>query len=130
MTIAKDGPQLPSVQVADALRSELRAGRKDEYAPGKKLSSIRELAERFGIAQETVKRALATLREEGLIFSVPNRGYFVTDPDRHNVSVADREDVHEAIAALRSELGELAVRVADLERLTGSADSRTEHNDG
>ena len=37
-----------------------------------------ELADETGLAPATVKRALRLLREEGLVFSVPGRGTFIT----------------------------------------------------
>ncbi|QNA74189.1 winged helix-turn-helix transcriptional regulator [Streptomyces sp. So13.3] len=121
MTIAKDGPRLRSVQVADELRKELDAGK---YVPGKKMPSIKDLAERFDVAEETVKKGLATLREERRIFSVPNRGHFVVDPDSEaGEATAGREDVLELISALRSEVRELNTRVAQLEERIDSGDA-------
>jgi DNA-binding GntR family transcriptional regulator len=121
MTIAKDGPRLPSAQVADALRTELEEGK---YAPDKKLPSIKALADRFGIAEETVKKGLATLREEGLIFSVPNRGHFAVGSEGAKGAItAGREDLSRSIDALRSELQKLSARVAKLERKPDSSDA-------
>ncbi|MFJ2632730.1 GntR family transcriptional regulator [Streptomyces sp. NPDC087422] len=121
MTITKDSPRLPSAQVADTLREELEAGL---YPPDKKLPSIKALATRFGIAEETVKKGLATLREEGRIFSVPNRGHFAVGSERTDAgSAVDREDLGESIAVLRSELQKLSDRVAKLEGSSGSGDA-------
>ncbi|WP_327290768.1 winged helix-turn-helix domain-containing protein [Streptomyces sp. NBC_01198] len=121
MTIAKDGPRLPSVQVADALRKELQEG---AYAPEEKLPSIKALADRFGIAEETVKKGLATLRTEGLIFSVPNRGHFAVGSDRESdAAVNSPDDVRESIDALRSEVQKLSARVAQLEKKSDPGDA-------
>ena len=64
------------VQVADALREEIRAG---EYRPGDRLPSERELVERFRVSVNTVRAALVQLRTEGLVESHRGRGVFVTD---------------------------------------------------
>lgn len=117
MSLQTDDPRTPSVQAADALRADIEKG---VYGPGKKLPSIRELADRFGIAAETVKRALALLVEERKIFSVPNRGYFVVDPTRDDVAgMPASGDVLKKLNAMHSELRALAARVAELEKRSG-----------
>jgi DNA-binding transcriptional MocR family regulator len=58
--------------VADALRTDMKHGR---IRPGQKLDSVRQLADRFRISPTTVQRALAVLREEGLV-STTRRGSF------------------------------------------------------
>ena len=37
-----------------------------------------ELVEEFEVARTTARRAVAVLRDEGLIYTVPNRGSYVT----------------------------------------------------
>jgi DNA-binding FadR family transcriptional regulator len=54
------------VRIADELRKDIAAER---YAVGEALPSIAKLGERFGAAGATIERALAVLREEGLIMS-------------------------------------------------------------
>lgn len=120
MSLETDDPRTRAAQAADALRSEITAG---TYGPGQKLPSIRELTERFGIAAETVKRALATLIEERRIFSVPNRGYFVVDPARNDAAAPADGDVLQRVNALHSELRSLAARVAELEKRSDSGDA-------
>ncbi|MFJ5608414.1 winged helix-turn-helix domain-containing protein [Streptomyces sp. NPDC093221] len=121
MTIAKDGPQLPSVQVAEALREKLKAG---TYAPDEKLPSIKALAADFGVAEETVKKSLATLRAEGLIIPVPNRGHFAVGSNgTGNPNAADRRDLSGSIDVLRSEIQKLTERVAKLEARADSNDA-------
>ena len=73
MKIDPDSPQHPYVQLAGLLRERITAGK-----VGPRVPSIMELADETGLAPATVKRALRLLREEGLIFSVPGRGTFVT----------------------------------------------------
>ena len=50
------------------------------------LLSARLLAEKFGISRTTVMTALATLRQEGYLFSHPGKGFF-TNPDSRFMDV-------------------------------------------
>lgn len=72
--VIADDPRLPYVQVADMLRSDIRAGR---LVPGGRFPSARELQERFGIANSTAQNATRRLKEEGLVYAVKGRGAFV-----------------------------------------------------
>ena len=70
----------PYQHAADAIRDDIRAGR---LKPGEQLPSLRELQERFNIANMTMRAALNLLREEGLIYTIQGRGSFVADvPDQ------------------------------------------------
>jgi GntR family transcriptional regulator len=64
------------VQVADALREEIRGGK---YGPGDRLPSERELVEMFRVSVNTVRAAVVQLRTEGLVESHRGRGVFVAD---------------------------------------------------
>lgn len=61
--------------IATELRGDLSEGR---YAPGTKLPTEAELAERFGVNRHTVRHALSHLVEEGLIRTRRGAGAFVT----------------------------------------------------
>jgi DNA-binding GntR family transcriptional regulator len=65
-------PDWPKQQVADQLRAKIESGEMGPLLP-----SIMKLAELTGTSAMTVQRALAILKEEGLIYSVPGRGTFV-----------------------------------------------------
>ncbi len=106
MPLATDDPRPKSVQIADALREDIKRGR---FAPGAKLPTRKELAARFEVASQTVQNGLDILRAEGLIFSAGNRGVFVSK-DR-NPNEADTD----VITELRSQVQELAERVTALE---------------
>lgn len=67
-------PKWPKQQIADLLRSRIEAG---EYGP--KLPSIVTLSHDLGVSQMTVFRAIAILKDEGLLHSVPGLGTFVTE---------------------------------------------------
>ncbi|MFI6257609.1 GntR family transcriptional regulator [Micromonospora zamorensis] len=69
-----DDPKQASQQIANKLRAAILTRR---LAPGDKLPSQPELATRYGVARETVKRALDLLRAERLIVSRQGSGAFV-----------------------------------------------------
>ena len=46
--------------------------------PGDKMPSCREFAVEIGVNHKTVERAYGELMKEGLIESIPKKGYFVT----------------------------------------------------
>ncbi len=85
---------LPSRRVADALRARI-----EDLAPGDRLPSVRALVTEHGVASATASRALALLREEGLVESVPRVGTVVAarTASRRRVrprgAGPDREDV-------------------------------------
>lgn len=65
----------PYRRVADELRAEIvESGR---LGPGEFLPSENELAERHGVTRATVRKAIALLRSDGLVFSEQGRGTFV-----------------------------------------------------
>nr|WP_173057294.1 winged helix-turn-helix domain-containing protein [Phytohabitans houttuyneae] len=69
-----DDPRQASAQIAAKLRAAILTRR---LAPGDKLPSQPEIAARYGVARETVKRALEALRAERLIVSRQGSGAFV-----------------------------------------------------
>jgi len=62
-------------QLADTLREEILA----KYKPGGRLPSVNALAERFGVSPLTLRIALVTLSEEGLLDRRPGSGCYVKD---------------------------------------------------
>ena len=66
----------PSQQVAASLRERISSG---AFAPGSKLPSIVNLSAEYKTSTGTIQKALAVLRAEGLIVSVPNYGTFVAE---------------------------------------------------
>lgn len=59
----------------DALQADIAAGR---YAPGDRLPTEAQLAQRFGVNRHTVRRALAALADAGLVHARRGAGVFVT----------------------------------------------------
>src|SRR5690242_19167805 len=66
----------PYQHAADELRREIKQGR---FKPGQQMPSVRELQERFKVANMTARSALNVLRDEGLIYTIHGRGSFVAD---------------------------------------------------
>lgn len=69
----RDG-DLAYMRVADDIARRITSG---ELAPGARLRAERELAEYYEVAYGTVRRAMAVLRERGLIETIQGRGTFV-----------------------------------------------------
>lgn len=69
-----DDPRQASQQIANMLRAAILTRK---LAPGDKLPSQPELANRYGVARETIKRALEALRNERLIVTRQGSGAFV-----------------------------------------------------
>lgn len=59
-------------QSADIIAARIAAGQYAVNLPGE-----RDLAEEFGVADITMRHAMAILRERGLIVSIHGRGTFV-----------------------------------------------------
>ena len=71
-------------EVADHLALRIDAGRLDDppagaLAPGARLAGERDLAEEYGVAVETARRAVRELRDRGLVVTLPAKGTFVTE---------------------------------------------------
>ncbi|MFI5953790.1 winged helix-turn-helix domain-containing protein [Cryptosporangium sp. NPDC051539] len=69
-----DDPKQASQQIANKLRAAILTGK---LQAGERLPSQPDLASRYGVARETVKRALDVLRTERLVISRQGSGVFV-----------------------------------------------------
>jgi DNA-binding transcriptional regulator YhcF (GntR family) len=76
MSLDPDDPRPPYQQVANALRAAILTRK---LAPGEKLPSGNELAQRYGVARMTIQQAIRLLRDEGLIVSRQGSGVFVRE---------------------------------------------------
>ncbi len=69
------GAEPPYRQIAAWLRARIEAG---EFRPGEDpLPSEKDLVDMFGVARDTARRAVAVLRDEGLVETIPQRGTYV-----------------------------------------------------
>lgn len=70
--------QLPIyLQITESIRREILSG---NYAPHSKLPSEHGLVQVYGVARATVRRALAQLHQEGLVYARRAVGNFVAEP--------------------------------------------------
>lgn len=96
-------------QVAKAIRDRVIDG---SYPVGSRLPSITALGEELGVSHMTVKQALATLIDEGVVASrrgVPAEVLSVPSPDDEPLSLAER------LVRVESALGLLDQRVSAIE---------------
>jgi DNA-binding GntR family transcriptional regulator len=64
----------------EQLRDEIAAGR---YPDGARLPTESELVTRHGLSRQTVRRAFQDLVAEGVVYRVPGRGTYASEPGRH-----------------------------------------------
>jgi DNA-binding GntR family transcriptional regulator len=74
------------MQLADVIAAKIATG---EYAPDRMIPTPARLADEYGIAVLTARRAMRELRERGLIFTVPGKGSFVTPDAGKNGTASD-----------------------------------------
>ena len=67
-----------ATQVARDIEKDITAGR---LAPDTRLPSEVDLSQQYGVARMTVRRAVAQLRDKGLVVTVHGRGSFVAPRD-------------------------------------------------
>jgi GntR family transcriptional regulator len=71
-------PVPPYRQIADILRRRIESG---QYPPDTRIPTESEIVEEFEVARTTARRAVGVLRDDGLIYTVPQRGSYVARPD-------------------------------------------------
>jgi DNA-binding GntR family transcriptional regulator len=64
-------------QLAAILRRRIRSG---ELEPRRAIPSEKQLEQQYGVARGTTRKAIALLRDEGLVVTVAGRGTYVADP--------------------------------------------------
>ena len=70
------------------IRSKIFAG---QYRPGDLLPSESQLCSEYSASRETVRKSLKQLEQEGLIFSRPKVGYFVSTPNHSSFTISFQE---------------------------------------
>jgi GntR family transcriptional regulator len=76
MIIDREGPIPPYRQIADDIRRKIEDG---TIPPGRRIPSIIEMEQEYGVARDTLRKATRLLKEEGLVETVTGMGLFVVD---------------------------------------------------
>ncbi|MEW2353138.1 winged helix-turn-helix domain-containing protein [Spirillospora sp. NPDC029432] len=110
------------MRIADELRQDIASGR---YAVGETLPSIAKLGERFGAAGATVERALAVLREEGIIMSRQGIPSVVTGAPEHDAAEDAPPEHSEEFTLLWNQLQEISEQLRQQKAKLDELDERT-----
>jgi GntR family transcriptional regulator len=86
------GPELLYMQIADHIAAQIQHG---TLAPGQRLPAERDLADAYGVAYLTIRRATRELRERGLVRSVHGKGTFVATREPFIRDTAEAPDTAE-----------------------------------
>lgn len=74
--IDREGPVPPYRQLAAILKARIARG---DWQANRAIPSEARLVQEYGPARTTVRRAIALLVEEGVVYVVPQRGTYVAD---------------------------------------------------
>lgn len=74
MIIDREGPVPPYRQIADDLRRQIEDG---TIPPGRRIPSMVEMEQAYGVARDTLRKATQVLKDEGLVETVSGMGVFV-----------------------------------------------------
>ena len=108
------------LQVAEALRAEIRSGR---VRPGSQLPSYEALMRKYGVSITVVRSAVRELKTEGLVYTHQGKGAFVRDPlpEPGEVAGGQPSEAFRAIMAeiqsLHDDLNRFDERLSRLEQL-------------
>ncbi|MGC4877108.1 winged helix-turn-helix domain-containing protein [Micromonospora sp. DT43] len=69
---------LSYVDIAADIAARIKAG---EYEPGAKLPSYTQLGDLYSVSFSTAARAVALLRDRGVVVGAPGRGVYVKERD-------------------------------------------------
>lgn len=72
----KDGPVPKWRQLADRIAARIESG---ELAPGDPIPSETVLEAEYGLARGTIRKAVAALRDEGVIVTTRGKGSYVAE---------------------------------------------------
>jgi DNA-binding GntR family transcriptional regulator len=112
------GPIVRRTLRANIVQSVRVAIQQQRLAPGTRLSDA-ELASQLGVSHSTVREALHQLTHEGLVVSVPHRGFFVA-----GFTIDDMIDLLETRGVLEGRIAEAVaphLSPADLDELRAAA---------
>jgi len=111
--VTRDGASPLHEQVADDIRQRIRSG---EFGVGGKLPSLKNLRERYGVAEVTVHTAIRELQRAGVLVSSQGRGTFVAAIPSSTAEDSNRDN---ALRKLEQDVAALIGRVERLEKAVG-----------
>lgn len=74
MTIDREGPVPPYRQIADRLRTRIADG---SIPVGRRIPSLVEMEQEYGVARDTLRKAVQVLKNENLVETVNGMGIYV-----------------------------------------------------
>lgn len=74
--VDRDAPDAPFQQLAGILRARVKRG---DWKPNRAIPGENVLADEYGLSRPTVRRAIAALADEGLVYALPGRGTYVAE---------------------------------------------------
>jgi DNA-binding GntR family transcriptional regulator len=79
----RDAPQIREPREFEKIAAVLAEGiKRGDYKPDQVLPSQLELIEQYGVAKKTASAAVALLREQGWVYTVPAIGTFTASRDK------------------------------------------------
>ena len=78
------------------------------YEPGRQIMSVRQLAKLIGINPNTIIKAYSELEQNGIIYSVPGRGSFISS-DLRTVSEEKQSEVLSALGSAADAAASLGI---------------------
>lgn len=106
---AAEGKRLRYREIANDIRQGIAAGRLE---PGSRVGTFGSLQHEYDAAKGTVDRALAELRQEGLVVSIAGKGIFVAESATRELG--DSPPLDDRFAALEERVGELEAKIMDI----------------
>ena len=101
----------PYRQIAAIIKRGILSG---QYPPDTRIPTESELVETYEVARSTARRAVAALREEGLVYTVPARGTYVARLDgRTNAAFHKSDSAQLPWSGLRHVMPALLVLTCD-----------------
>ncbi|MFD7320902.1 GntR family transcriptional regulator [Streptomyces sp. NPDC059875] len=76
MSIDREGAIAPYRQIATILRGRIENG---SIPPRRRIPSLVALEAEFGVARDTLRKAVQVLKDEGLVHTVTGMGVYVVD---------------------------------------------------
>src|SRR3989339_765387 len=71
------------LQIKEFIKEEIV---QEKILEGKRVPAMRELAERFGVGLVTIHKAISQLKEEGVLYSRPKKGIFLTENGKNIIA--------------------------------------------